>query len=376
VTGSGGGGGGSFVHPGVLVTKAQLDFVKAQIASSKEPWLQAYKQTSASSLASLSYTPHPIAVVQCGAYSNPDIGCSDEKNDAAAAYTHALLWYLGGDAAHAEKAIAIMNAWSSTLTAHSLSNAPLQSAWVASIWPRAAEIIRYTYPGWSASSIAAFATMLKTVYLPEVIGGSSSNGNWELSMIEASIGIGVFLDDRKIFDTAVSMWTKRVPAYVYLTSDGATPVPPPAGNANTPGALESYWYNPTKYVDGLSQETCRDLGHVQYGLAAMIDAAETARIQGVELYAAEQPRVTAALEFHSQYLSGAQPNPTSICGAALKAVTPDPMWEIAYNELANRDSLPLPNTNKLIQKIRPTRADHHMIWESLTHAEVGSVGIQ
>jgi hypothetical protein len=51
------------------------------------------------------------------------------------------------------------------------------------------------------------------------------------------------------------------------------------------------------------------------------------------------------------------------------------MWEIGYNALVNRDALSLPNTAKLIQQIRPTHVDHHMVWESLTHAEIGSVGI-
>jgi hypothetical protein len=37
---------------------------------------------------------------------------------------------------------------------------------VGSIWPRAGELIRYTYAGWSASSIAAFAKMLESIYLP------------------------------------------------------------------------------------------------------------------------------------------------------------------------------------------------------------------
>ena len=35
----------------------------------------------------------------------------------------------------------------------------------------------------------------------------------------------------------------------------------------------------------------------------------------------------------------------------------------------------LPHTKNFIAKIRPTDADHHMVWETLTHAEVGSVGI-
>src|SRR5439155_19105353 len=173
----------------------------------------------------------------------------------------------GGDPAHAKKAIEIMNAWSSTIATHELSNAPLESAWVGSLWPRAGEIIRYTYGGWSADDVAAFAAMLKKVYLPEVIHGSSSNGNWELSMIEASIGIGVFLDDHATVDTAVAMWKKRVPAYIYVASDGARPVPPPEGKSDS--ALKGFWYNATQYVEGLAQETCRDLGHVQYGFAAI-----------------------------------------------------------------------------------------------------------
>jgi hypothetical protein len=37
-----------------------------------------------------------------------------------------------------------MDAWLATITDHTNSNAPLQSAWAGSVWPRAAEIIRYT----------------------------------------------------------------------------------------------------------------------------------------------------------------------------------------------------------------------------------------
>jgi hypothetical protein len=373
-SGAGSGGAGGFVHPGILVNAAQLDFVKAKIGANAAPWMAAFDQAKNSDSGSLSYKPKPIAVVECGPYSNPDIGCTEEKNDVKAAYTQALLWYLTGDEAYAKKAIEIMNAWSSTLMDHTNSNAPLQSAWCASVFPRAAEIIRYTYDGWAKADEAAFEAMLKNVYLPQVVGGSSSNGNWELSMAEATIAIGVFLDDAATFDTAVTMWKKRVPAYVYLQSDGALPVPPPSGNKNDKNALIGYWYNQSTFVDGLSQETCRDLGHVQYGFAAMTNAAETARIQGTDLYAAEQKRITAAYEFHAKYLNGAAV-PGWLCNGSLNAVSPDPMWEIGYNEYANRLGLTLPETKKLVDAIRPTGADHHMVWETLTHAEVGAVGL-
>jgi hypothetical protein len=172
----------------------------------------------------------------------------------------------------------------------------------------------------------------------------------------------------------LAMWRARTPAYVYLTSDGATPVLPPGGAVSESG-LKAFWYNQGMLVDGVCQETCRDLGHTQYGLAAMINAAETARIQGVDLYSEQSKRIAAGLEFAAQFLDGTAV-PSWLCGGHLTAVTPDPMWEVAYNAIANRLGMSLPNTQKLIAQIRPTGVDHHMDWESLTHAEIGSAGIE
>src|SRR5262249_20201696 len=156
-----------------------------------------------------------------------------------------------------------------------------QSAWVAEVFPRAAEIIRYANAGWSDADIAKFGGMLKNVYLPEVVNGTKVNGNWDTSMIEATMNIAIFLDDRPTFDKAVAMWRKRTPAYIYLSSDGALPVQPP-NDTKSASSLGGFWYNPTQFVDGLSQESCRDLpnsgtqgfGHAQYGTAAIINAAE------------------------------------------------------------------------------------------------------
>jgi hypothetical protein len=363
--GGGAGGSGGFRHPGVMVSRAQLDFLKTKIAAGEAPWKAAFDKVAASKWAVAAYVPRPIAVVQCGAYSNPNVGCSEEMGDAIAAYTHALLWYFTADAAHAVKAIEIMNAWSATLKQHTDHNAPLQSAWASSVWPRAAEIIRYTYDGWAPGDVARFATLLRTVYLPLVEKGSGGNGNWELSMIEASMGIGVFLEDRAVFDKAVAMWRRRVPAYIYLESDGPLPVAPPSSGKD----IISMWYGQTKFVDGLGQETCRDYGHLTGGFAALINAAETAHLQGIDLYGAEARRIVAGLEFNAQYLDGVAV-PAWLCGGALKLGTND-TWEIAYNHFANRLGMALPHVKAVVAKIRPVGANHHMVWESLTHAGVG-----
>jgi hypothetical protein len=372
---SSGGPMGPFKHPGVLVNAEEIAFLKMKVQSGSQPWNSAMASMQTTKFGEQTYTAQPLATVQCGPNSNPNVGCTAEIQDAIAAYSQALLWALTGSQVYAQSAIKIMNAWSAVLKQHTDYNAPLQAAWAGSIFPRAAEIIRWTNAGWSAADVAQFETMLKTAYLPEFTSGAPrENGNWELSMIEAMISIAVFLDDTTTFQTAVSMWQKRVPAYLYLTTDGPSPVVPPGGDYSG-SQVKSFWFDPGMYVDGLCQETCRDLGHVQYGLAAMIHAAETARIQGVDLYSMEAKRIMAGLEFHATFLNGAQ-SPGGLCASGLSAVTPLPTWEIGYNEYANRLMMALPYTQSLITKIRPTGVDHHMDWESLTHAEVGSVGIE
>jgi hypothetical protein len=254
------------------------------------------------------------------------------------------------------------------------SNTPVQSGWCGSLFPRAAELMR-TYSGWAQGDIDRFSAMLKSAYLPNLVSGAiGQNGNWELSMADALVQIGVFLDDTATFQKGLELWRRRVPAYVYLTIDGATPITIPGQKAT--------WNGATSYPNGLSQESCRDLGHVQFGLSAIINAAETARIQGVDLYAEQATRIVAGLELAASYLNGATtPDPGCPYNAAKAIGFPNPssnhnpMWEIAYNNYSKRAGMSLPNTAALIAKIRPTAADHHMAWETLTHAEVGSVGL-
>lgn len=128
-------------------------------------------------------TPTPYATVECGPYSTPDVGCTNEVEDALTAYLNALAWVVTGLQTHADLAITFMNGWSSTVKDHTGSNGPLQAGWAASSWSRAAEIIRYTDAGWSEADITTFEDMLRDVYLPAVIPGSDYMGNWELGRL-------------------------------------------------------------------------------------------------------------------------------------------------------------------------------------------------
>src|SRR5215469_988068 len=169
-----------FVHPGVLVNRAQLDEIKRRVAAGVEPQKSAFEALRASKWGALDYTPHPRATVECGSNSNPDYGCKDEQNDSDAAYTQALLWYITRNKAYAENAIKIMDAWSGTLTGgHTSNNGPVQASWTGDVFPRAAEIIRYTYKAWPDASIVRFQNMLTTQFLPSLVHGTCENGNKE-----------------------------------------------------------------------------------------------------------------------------------------------------------------------------------------------------
>ncbi|MER6783940.1 alginate lyase family protein [Streptomyces sp. NPDC000658] len=358
----------AFVHPGVTVSRAQLDFVRDKVGTAAQPWKGAFDQLLASKYADLNRTPKPRAVVECGSYSNPDHGCTDEREDALAAYTDALAWYVTRDERYAKKAIALMDAWSGVIEDHTDSNAPLQTGWAGSTWPRAAEIITYAYPGNWANS-GRFATMLRDVYLPEVINGSNSNGNWELSMTEAAIGISVFLEDRASYDKAMAKFRTRTAAYVYLASDGALPRTVPSQNLNTRDKIVAYWQGQGAFVTGLTQETCRDLTHTGYGVSAISHVAETSRIQGQDLYGTDVgERLRQALGFQAGYQLGAAV-PSWLCGGSLKPGL-GPVTEVGYNALHNRLGIAMTNTRTLTLQNRPAGSNNLFVaWETLTHGD-------
>ena len=69
--------GQEFVHPGMLHTTSDLEFMKAKILAGEEPWKEAWNQLKDSEIASLRYKPTPFKVVDNGPYNQPDNGGED-----------------------------------------------------------------------------------------------------------------------------------------------------------------------------------------------------------------------------------------------------------------------------------------------------------
>jgi len=389
-----------FVHPGVLVDLPHLKYIRTQIEIGTEPFASAFAAAQKSRWGALSYAvqgPPANGMIVCDEDPKADLGCTQEDSDASAAYTQALLWTLTDDIRYAQKAIQIMNHYARTLRAHGGENAPLQAAWAAEKWPAAAEIIRYSDAGWDDQDFAAFTSMLRRQYLPLITGdhGAGKNGDWTLSMIDGALGIAVVTDDHDLFDATLARWNRWVPAYFYnFALDGTQPVMLPEGPAD--------WNGQTHFgaqTSGVTQETCRDLQHAQLGLAATFNAAETAYMQGVDLYTPMTLRLTTSLEYMSRLLAGvrqtslkpvpsqskvaktAEPNPQSaipagfpgLCDTRFYRPVLQATMERAYNAYGIRQHVALPDTRQHLQNdVRPYALPndndrHNVIWETLTH---------
>jgi hypothetical protein len=224
-------------------------------------------------------------------------------------------------------------------------------------------------------------------------------------MTESLLGAAVFLEDADLYTHAMSLYAARVPAYIYLTSDGPLPVPA-HGIKNTTAAIIKYWNGQTTFpVDGITQETCRDFAHTSYGISSIGHVAETARIQGNDLWRTSVgSRVKAALELHSQFETGT-PIPNWLCNGTIgRSMDPGKsglllcascffmyfmhlacgyertnrcvcalVVEPGYNALSFRMGEEMPNTEKLVLQQRPAAIGEAQAlfigWETLTNAE-------
>ncbi|RME90322.1 MAG: hypothetical protein D6766_13470 [Verrucomicrobia bacterium] len=326
-----------FRHPGILHTRAELEFVRSRLEAGAEPWLTAWKELRAHPVAQLDYRPRPRADVVRGPSNHPNIGGNDFLQDGSAAYTHALQWQLTGNREHARKAIEILDAWSATLKSIGGHDARLLTGMAGIHYVNAAELLRHLDGGWDPAAQARFEKMLREVLYPIIRDFyPTANGNWDAAMIQTMLAMGVFLDDHAMFDRA---------ANYYLRGEGN-------------GAIGRYFN-----AFGECQESGRDQAHTQMGLGYLGCAAEIGWKQGLDLYGAIDNRLLKGYEYTAKYNLGHdvpyEPY-RSVAGRYFyKTISPRargrflPIWERVYHHYHDRRGLEMPWTRQVIERIRP-----------------------
>jgi hypothetical protein len=326
---------GGFVHPGLLHSTADIERMKTKIAAGAEPWASAWRTfTNQNRWIVPNYTPRPLEVVGRGVGST---GMANISGDCTAAYYNAIAWAITGDERYAKKSVEIMNAWSYKCKEINGKDAVLCAGIYGYKLMNAAEIIRYTYKGWSEKDIAQFKLLARDVFYPVVKDFSTfANGNWDGAAEAAMISMGVFLDDRAMFDRA---------ARYYLAGSGD-------------GSVLHYIINDT----GQLQETGRDQNHAQLGIGLLSCVAEMAWHQGVDLYGAYDNRLLKGFEYTAKYNLGEDVPfvPTSDRTgkyvhqrASVRAEPRLQVYEMVYNHYANRMGIPTPYTERVAAAHRP-----------------------
>ena len=102
-----------FVHPGIDMNSADLEYMRNQVLAGKQPWKDAYDLLKEKT--PLDFQVKPFAHVISGPYSQPDIGGKDLSQSARMAYSCAVLWYISREECYAEIVIDIIEKWGITL---------------------------------------------------------------------------------------------------------------------------------------------------------------------------------------------------------------------------------------------------------------------
>lgn len=439
-----------FTHPGVFDSLESLKVTKQHVRAGDAPWADSFKKLASSEYVSRTApdftsfasakapdaqkTPEPQktsgaqkkqqkqqecsvkdaggCITVCGSFNdNPSVGCDDQRADSRAVNAQALMYWYTGDEKYARRAVAILNAYAKHFKGNTGSNGPLMTAWTAGQMVRGAELIRYTYTPSSSKDefdVDGFSTMLRKVLVPTLttFDYGRYNGNWKLSAAEGLMNIGVFLDDRKLYNQAMAMWRERVPAYVYLSTDGDLPTKPAndAKTYQTPIDLSCQWLagrsdacqtdpreDPNiRFQNGQNQESCRDFGHAAMGLGGIINTAETAWIQGDDLYGEQQKRIITGV-LHAVQISQNFPSrgwPAGFCAGAEELSENLSLAELpvntVYNAYAIRKGVEMPaisipgypsptaDSDPLREFMDSKKRNHGYVgnvtaWDTLTH---------
>jgi len=328
--------GQNFVHPGILHSKEDLQRMKEAVVNKQEPIYSGYGLFIQNPASQFTYKMQgPLVMVG----RNPTVGQSAYDNDANAAHQNAVMWAITGDQRYADKAIEIVNAWSSTLKSITGKDAVLMAGLGSFKMINAAEILRHTISGWEEEDIKQTEKHFKEVVYPVIKDFAPfANGNWDAAAIKTMMAIAVFCNDRPMFERALRYYVN--------------------GHGN--GSLTHYIIN----EDGQVQESGRDQAHTQLGIGMLAECCAIASNQGLNLYAYDNNRLLRGFEYTAKFNLGNDDVPfmewldrtgkyhhtiiSQKARGALRAV-----YEQVYNHYVVQMGLDAPNIQQAAEKLRP-----------------------
>ncbi|MEV8430411.1 alginate lyase family protein [Streptomyces sp. HUAS 31] len=278
--------GASFAHPGLLHTRADLDRMAAKVKAGAQPHTAGFARLAANPHAQSGWRPRPSTVVHRGAGTPQNYAAL--YKDIHAAYQNALRWHITGERAHADTAVAVLNAWSGTLTQVAGSADRFLAAGLYGYqFANAAELVR-DHEDFEAER---FRKMLLDVFHPlsESFLAHHNNAvvsnywtNWDLCNMACVLAVGIHCDDRAKVERAVEYFKHG------------------EGLGSIRNAI------PVVHDDGLGEwlEAGRDQGHALLGVGLMGTICEMAWNQGIDLYGHDDSRFLKGAQYVAKWAMG------------------------------------------------------------------------
>ncbi|MET7478164.1 alginate lyase family protein [Streptomyces sp. NPDC005648] len=344
--------GGTFAHPGLLHTGADLARMASKVKAGAAPYTAGYAKLTANRHAQSGWRPNPQPVVYRGAGSPQNYAVL--YNDLHAAYQNALRYHVSGEAAHADTAVAILNAWSAKLSSLQGSADRFLAAGLYGYQAtNAAELVR-THPDFALSR---FQEMLTKVFSPlsDDFLVHHNNAvvtnywtNWDLAAMACVLATGIFCDDRAQVARAVDYFKHG------------------AGLGSIKNAI------PVVYDDGLGEwlEAGRDQGHALLGVGLMGTFCEMAWNQGIDLYGYDDSRFLKGAQYVAKWamgggvpytantrrkgaIGGWSGSETAGAAASVDPAMTRPIWAMIANHYTKRRGLSATYLTRIAAKSAP-----------------------
>ena len=150
-----------FAHPGVILTREDLEILKANIK--REPWKSGFEALANDGHSKLTYKmAGPFKEIKRAPHEN----LWPWRNDMVAIWNLSRMWYFTGDTAYAQKAHDILLAWAKTQTSFGGRESMLDLGDYAAAFVGGADILRGTWPGWTSADTAAVKKYFNDVLIP------------------------------------------------------------------------------------------------------------------------------------------------------------------------------------------------------------------
>jgi len=256
-----------FTHPGVPFTQADLAQLKANIT--QEPWLTGYNALKNDSRSRLDYSMRgPFASVTRA----PNLNNDAWKSDMQAIHNLTFMYVFTGDSTYARKATNILDAWARINTSWGGNESMLDIGDYVPYFVPAADILRSTFPGWSAANSANVEKYFRDVLYPHSwVPAPLRDHNKGAIMLEIAVGIAAYLGDPVRFQQAIEVYR--------MDAGGGLRNSLPNGEVGDSGRDDHWWVQ----------------------IQALGWSAEVAWKQGIDLFSELDNRLLALGELYHKY---------------------------------------------------------------------------